>query len=50
MAWFVPLFLADHRWYVGCAAISDGRSGSDVENLDGTDGCHIATTARLGRR
>ena len=35
------------RSYVGSAAISDGRSGSDVENIDGTHGRHIATTARL---
>jgi alkylation response protein AidB-like acyl-CoA dehydrogenase len=47
MEHFTPLFLGTDRWYVGCAAISDGRSGSDVENLEGTAGRHIATTARL---
>ena len=44
---FAPKFLQTDRWYVGSAAISDGRSGSDVENIDGTQGRHIATTARL---
>ena len=47
MELFTPRFLQSDRWYVGSAAISDGRSGSDVENLDGTHGRHIATTARL---
>ena len=31
---------------MGSAALTDGRSGSDVENLDGTHGRHIATTAK----
>jgi alkylation response protein AidB-like acyl-CoA dehydrogenase len=43
---FTPRFLQSDRWYVGSAAITDGRGGSDVENLDGTGGRHIATTAR----
>jgi butyryl-CoA dehydrogenase len=47
MELFTPKFLGTERWYVGSAAISDARSGSDVENLDGTGGRHIATTARL---
>ena len=47
MELFTPRFLQTDRWYVGSAAISDGRSGSDVENLDGTAGRHIATTAKL---
>ena len=47
MELFSPSFLQTDRWYVGSAAITDGRSGSDVENLDGTQGRYIATTARL---
>jgi len=47
MELFTPRFLQTERWFVGSAAISDGRSGSDVENLDGTGGRHIATTAHL---
>jgi alkylation response protein AidB-like acyl-CoA dehydrogenase len=47
MELFTPRFLQTDRWYVGSAAISDGRSGSDVENIDGTRGRHIATLARL---
>ncbi len=47
MELFTPRFLDPDRWYVGSAAITDARSGSDVENLDGTGGAHIATTARL---
>ena len=43
---FTPRFLSTDRWYVGSAAITDARSGSDVENLDGTHGRYIATTAR----
>lgn len=46
LARFSPDFLRTDRWYVGSAAITDSRSGSDVENLDGTDGRYIATTAR----
>src|ERR1019366_4154463 len=46
MELFTPEFLSDERWYVGSAAITDGRGGSDVENLDGTHGRHIATTAK----
>ena len=46
MALFTPRFLSSDRWYVGSAAITDGRSGSDVENLDGTQGRFIATSAR----
>jgi len=46
MELFTPKFLSDERWYVGSAAITDGRGGSDVENLDGTHGRHIATTAK----
>ena len=38
MELFTPRFLQTDRWYVGSAAITDGRSGSDVENLDGTQG------------
>jgi alkylation response protein AidB-like acyl-CoA dehydrogenase len=44
---FTPRFLATDRWYVGSAAITDARSGSDVENLDGTHGKYIQTVARL---
>jgi alkylation response protein AidB-like acyl-CoA dehydrogenase len=44
---FAPDFLRTDRWFVGSAAITDARSGSDVENIDGTGGHHIATTARL---
>jgi alkylation response protein AidB-like acyl-CoA dehydrogenase len=47
MALFTPNFLASDRWYVGSAAITDWRSGSDVENIDGTHGRYIATIARL---
>ena len=47
MELFAPRFLQTDRWYVGSAAISDGRGGSDVENIDGTQGRHIATTAKL---
>jgi alkylation response protein AidB-like acyl-CoA dehydrogenase len=47
MELFTPKFLQTDRWYVGSAAITDGRSGSDVENLDGTQGRYIATTAKL---
>ena len=47
MELFTPRFLAEDRWYVGSAAITDARSGSDVENIDGTHGRYIATTARL---
>jgi len=47
LARFAADFLRTDRWYVGSAAITDARSGSDVENLDGTDGRYIATTARL---
>lgn len=46
MELFTPKFLQTDRWYVGSAAITDGRGGSDVENLDGTGGRFIATTAR----
>jgi alkylation response protein AidB-like acyl-CoA dehydrogenase len=46
MELFTPKFLQTDRWFVGCAAITDGRSGSDVENLDGTGGRYIATVAR----
>ena len=46
MALYTPRFLSSDRWYVGSAAITDGRSGSDVENLDGTQGRFIATSAR----
>jgi len=47
MELFTPQFLSADRWYVGSAAITDERSGSDVENIDGTHGRYIATTARL---
>ena len=43
---YTPKFLQTDRWFVGCAAITDGRSGSDVENIDGTGGRYIATIAR----
>lgn len=43
---FTPLFLDTSRWYVGCLALTDGRSGSDVENIDGTHGRYIQTRAR----
>jgi alkylation response protein AidB-like acyl-CoA dehydrogenase len=46
MELFTPKFLQTDRWFVGCAAITDGRSGSDVENIDGTGGQYIATIAR----
>jgi len=46
LEFFTPKFLQTDRWYVGSAAITDGRGGSDVENLDGTGGRYIATTAR----
>lgn len=46
MELFTPRFLDTSRWYVGSAAITDERSGSDVENIDGTHGRYIATTAR----
>lgn len=39
-------FRQSDRWYVASAAMTDGRGRSDVENLDGTGGRHIATTAR----
>ncbi len=38
METFTPRFLSTERWYVGSAAITDARSGSDVENIDGTHG------------
>lgn len=44
---FAPLLCQSERPYVGCAAISDERSGSDVENIDGTHCQYTATTARL---
>ncbi len=46
MELFTPRFLGTDRWYVGSAAITDERSGSDVENIDGTHGRYVATTAR----
>jgi alkylation response protein AidB-like acyl-CoA dehydrogenase len=47
MELFTPRFLAKDRWFVGSAAITDERSGSDVENVDGTHGRYIATVATL---
>lgn len=44
---FAPMFCDTDRLVFGCAAITDGRSGADVENIDGTHGKYIATTARL---
>jgi alkylation response protein AidB-like acyl-CoA dehydrogenase len=46
MELFTPRSLATDRWYVGCAAITDARSGSDMENIDGTHGRHIATIVK----
>jgi len=45
MELFSPRFLDEQRWYVGCVALTDGHSGSDVENVDGTHGRYIRTTA-----
>ena len=47
MELFTPKFLSTDEWYVGSAAITDARSGSDVENIDGTGGRYVATTAHL---
>ena len=44
---FAPLACQTDKLFVGCAAITDARSGSDVENIDGTHGKYIATTAEL---
>jgi len=44
---FAPLACQTEKLFVGCAAITDARSGSDVENIDGTHGRYIATTAEL---
>lgn len=44
---FAPLFCDTDKLFFGSAAITDGRSGSDVENVDGTHGKYIATTAEL---
>src|SRR6266542_3647958 len=46
MELLTPRFLTTDRWYVGCAAIAVGRSGSDVENIDGTLGRYMQTIAR----
>jgi len=47
---FAPLACQTDKLYVGCAAITDARSGSDVENIDGTHGKYIATTAERHNR
>jgi alkylation response protein AidB-like acyl-CoA dehydrogenase len=44
---FTPRFLDEQRWYVGCVALTDAHSGSDVENVDGTHGAYVRTRARL---
>lgn len=44
---FAPLLCQSEKPYIGCAAITDERSGSDVENVDGTHTQYVATTARL---
>jgi len=44
---FGPLFCDTDEMYIGCPAITDSRSGSDVENVDATHGEYIATTAKL---
>ena len=46
MEYFTPRFLDETRWYVGSMALTDGRSGSDVENVDGTHGKYIQTVAK----
>jgi alkylation response protein AidB-like acyl-CoA dehydrogenase len=43
---YTPRFLDPERWYVGCVALTDGHSGSDVENIDGTHGRFVSTRAR----
>jgi alkylation response protein AidB-like acyl-CoA dehydrogenase len=47
MELFSPRFLDTQDWYVGCVALTDAHSGSDVENLDGTHGRFVRTRARL---
>ncbi len=44
---FAPLACQTDKLFIGCAAITDERSGSDVENIDGTHGKYISTTAVL---
>jgi alkylation response protein AidB-like acyl-CoA dehydrogenase len=44
MELFTPLFLDESRWYVGCVALSEPASGSDVENIDGTHGRYIRSS------
>ncbi len=44
---FAPLACQTDKLFIGCAAITDERSGSDVENIDGTHGKYISTTAEL---
>ena len=44
---FAPLACQTDELFIACAAITDERSGSDVENIDGTHGKYIATTAEL---
>ena len=47
MEFFTPKFLDPERWYVGCVALTEPHSGSDIENVDGTGGRYIRTRARL---
>ncbi len=44
---FAPLACQTDKLFIACAAITDARGGSDVENIDGTHGKYIATTAEL---
>jgi alkylation response protein AidB-like acyl-CoA dehydrogenase len=44
---FACQFCQSENLVIACAAITDERSGSDVENIDGTHGQYIATTAKL---
>jgi len=46
MEFFSPKFLDSERWYVGSVALTEPHSGSDIENVDGTHGRYIKTTAR----
>ncbi|MCC6223054.1 MAG: acyl-CoA/acyl-ACP dehydrogenase [Thermoleophilia bacterium] len=47
MEHFTPKFLDKERWYVGCVALTEPHSGSDIENVDGTHGRYIRTRATL---
>lgn len=47
MELFTPRFLDKESWYVGCVALTEPHSGSDIENIDGTHGRFIRTRATL---